>query len=357
MTVASLISGASYLSFILGLCATGIYIAIFYMTPTNELYFYGQSGYDETDLPYTLAMVECFITASVFIIGTLAFRNSSTSKTLTENQKGAVLTASAFFVIAFIIQGTIGTVRAYNLGLISEDATQTCSDKGLSGCPTTRYEAAHQDITFSSPFGGQCSFWFWGPAMKARYEQDDDACGGWADGQLGACLGESHTCDQWIAEKMDWTKPSSYGYHDDTSDLASLLRDSSGANTMKKVHNMEQLFKIQSCLNASSYPIAAAYTYSRQPTVSYCWYWGCSEVCTSQRFWINRVWLYVSLTSTVFHFVNIILCFAIYKHQTVKASAEASLLANDQIFGKSLDIEVPAVGRRRRIQNPSGLLF
>ena len=175
------------------------------------------------------------------------------------------------------MQGTFGAVRGWHLGLFGDDMERTCSDEGLSGCPTTRFEASHnRDIMFDSPFGGECSFWFWGPAMKARYEGQEeiegtggqvrnDACAGWAQAN-------GRLCDQKIETYMDFSKAVSYGWRDDTEDITALLADTTGAVTVKKVHNMEIVYKLQqTVVDQLSAAIPESQRYGSQPTISYCW--------------------------------------------------------------------------------------
>ena len=58
-TSEGLVTALSYLSAFIGLGATFAYLATFSLTPYNHLYLSGESGYDETDVSYTLAIVEC----------------------------------------------------------------------------------------------------------------------------------------------------------------------------------------------------------------------------------------------------------------------------------------------------------
>ena len=356
MSTTGLTVAVTYLSIIVGLCVSAAYAATFFLTPYNELYLSGKSGYDDTDLPYTLAIVECCIAASTFMVGVLAFTRKPARR--------AVLVALIFFIVALVMSGTFGSIRAWNLGIVGDDMERTCSDEGLSGCPTTRFEAAHKrDIMFDSPFGGECSFWFWGPTMKARYEGQEiipgtgepanDACAGWA-GSNG------RMCDQKIETYMDFSEPSSYGWRDDTEDITALLADTSGGVTIKKVHNMEIVYQLQqtvtSQLNSS---IPASQRYNSQPTIAYCWYWGCSEVCTKDRHWVNRWWLYSSVVLTLANIVNVVLAALIWRRLP---GPKEDLVAGVAV---PTDVEIPEIesayipkqGRRRRLQNPSGLLF
>ena len=342
MSISSLTTTITYLSVIVGLCVSAAYTTTFFMTPYNDLYLTGQSGYDDTDLPYTLAIIECVIAGSTFMIGVLAFTRKPARR--------AVLVSVIFFIVAVVLSGTFASIRAWNLGIIGDDMERTCSDEGLSGCPTTRFEAVHtRDIMFSSPFGGECSFWFWGPSMKARYEgqTNNDACAGWAQSN-------GRLCDQKIETHMDFSKPSSYGWRDDTEDITALLADTTGAVTIKKVHNMEIVYQLQQTVTSvSNTSIPESERYSSQPTITYCWYWGCSEVCTKDRYWVNRWWLYCSLLLTLVNIVNVILAAIVWR----KTSSEKEKPALPVIAVAEVEAYVPNQGRRRRLQNPSGLLF
>lgn len=344
MSTSGLATAITYLSVLSGLCVSAAYATTFFLTPYNDLYLTGQSGYDDTDVPYTLAIVECVIAGSTFMTGVLVFTRKPARR--------AVLVALIFFIVAFIMSGTFASIRAWNLGIIGDDMERTCSDASLSGCPTTRFEAVHKrDIMFSSPFGGECSFWFWGPSMKARYEGQakldsgeiaNDACGGWAqtDGRL---------CDQTVETYMDFSKPSSYGWRDDHEDITALLSDTTGAVTIKKRHNMEIVYQLQQTVTS----IPTSERYSSQPTITYCWYWGCSEVCTKDRYWVNRWWLNCSLLLTLVNIVNVILTAIIWR----RFSEEKEEPALPVVEVTTIEKYISKQGRRRRLQNPDGLLF
>ena len=347
----SLVTAISYLCTLTGLGASMAYAATFFLTPYNQLYFSGQSGYDDTDLPYTLAIVECAVTGSTFIIGALAFATAKNPP------RRVILTALLFFIVAVVLQGTFGVIRAWNLGLVGDDMTRTCSDEGLTGCPTTRFETriGGRDIMFKEPYGGQCSFWFWGPKMQTRYEGmvDLSSCAGWEE--TGGAL-----CDQSIQKYMDWTKATSYGYRDDIEDIKTLLSDTTGAVTIKKVHNMEILYTLQATvLTAKNSSIPSEQRYSGQPSIAYCWYWGCSEVCNSHRFWVNRWWLFSSVALTVLHIINAIMAVSLWRQLDPSVQPIKNIKAGIDVENNVVENEfmVQPLGRRRRVQNPSGLLF
>lgn len=377
MAHSNMISAIHFFCALVGLGMSAAYGVTFFLTSYNEIYFSGQSGYDDTDLPFTLAIVECVITASVFIIGSLAFPTDRVPS------RNAVLCAAFLFAGGSILQGVFGVVRGTHLGLIGSDITRTCSDTALSGCPTTRYENVRsRDIMFSSPYGGQCTFWFWQPGMKALYESAEEKgeitlCGGWSKNSPTICR-------QTVEKHMDWSKASSYGWRDNPSEITALLSDTTGGVTIGKEHNMEQLMILQSTVigtaenttnqdwasvsvSANDNNIPSEYRYASQPSIAYCWYWGCSEICQSHRFWVNRWWFFSSFVACGFHVINFILTLRVIPSK--KKSEDASVVEGVPLAVLEDGVNQPSLkpellnsmkmnaGRRRRLQNPSGLLF
>ena len=187
------------------------------------------------------------------------------------------------------------------------------------------------------------------------------ACAGWAQAN-------GRLCDQTIETYMDFTKPSSYGWRDDTEDITALLADTTGAVTIKKVHNMEIVYKLQQqVVNQTANAIPESQRYSNQPTISYCWYWGCSPVCTPERHGVNRWWLVSSLALTGVNLVNVILVAIIWRRSGSENNEKGGYGGEDDGGADEADegdVEEqelikyrPRNGRRRRLKNPSGLLF
>lgn len=322
----------SYLSTWLPLAAVAGYAVTFYLTNYNEIHYAENSQYDDTDLPFTLAIVECCFAGATFLLGMFAGNPS----------KRQVLILALFFGLGFLLEGTMSILRATNLGLFGDDAS-TCSDASLSGCPTTRYEAVNNDIQFLSPSGGDCQFWFWGPDMRARYT-GASACNGYGE--------TDGACSPIIENYMDWTKASSYGWRDDPEDVAAA--SAGHIATIDKVHNMKYLFSQQATIGNVSIP--AAYKYSKQPSIAGCWYWGCSEICQPYRFRVNRWWFVSSLALFVIYLFCMTLSFVSWRRSPVDEKAKSSRPVSDP---ESQALAVPEMGRRKRrmIQNPSGLQF
>ena len=86
-----IVTAISYLCTLIGLGATAAYAVTFYLTSYNQLYLADESTYDDTDLPYTLAIVECAVSGATFFIGMLGF------SLIQRPVKRAVLVTSMFF--------------------------------------------------------------------------------------------------------------------------------------------------------------------------------------------------------------------------------------------------------------------
>lgn len=332
------VTAVSYLSAFIGLGSTFAYLATFYLTPYNQLYLPSESGSDDTDVSYTLAIVECAISGSTFIVGVLAFAAAKSPP------RRVVLVAMLFFIVSVVLEGTFSTIRAWNLGLVGTDMERTCSDIGVfTGCPTTRYASKHspREILYTSPNGGDCQFWFW-DEMRPRWQET--SCG--SDGL------DNPKCDHFIETYMDWSSPGSYGWRDDPKAIKELLEGSGSLTTIDKVHNMAELMIIQ----ANTTGIQSKLT--TQPSLAYCWYWGCNSVCNSHRYLINRLWLMVSISLTVLHLVNTLMAAAVWRRKQEKPEAAVELV--DAIKAQPFFV-VPAIGRRKRrlvpTKNPSLLQF
>lgn len=126
---------------------------------------------------------------------------------------------------------------------------------------------------------------------------------------------------------------------------------------------MEIVYKLQqTVVDQSAGSIPESQRYSSQPTISYCWYWGCSKVCTPLRYNVNRWWLIGSLSMTFINLINIILAAVIWRKLPSKGGDGGG--GGGGGGGDDMgDMEEQALlmtkprGRRKRIENPSGLLF
>ena len=364
----SMITFVSYLCTFIGLSASTAYAVTFYLTKYNVLYLSSQSGYDETDLPYTYAIAECCIAVLTFFIGLLGFT------TPTKPTRRSVLVCVIFFAVASCLQGTFGMLRAWNLGLIGDDRAKTCSDKSLvTGCPTTRFEYVHdREIAYSSPAGGDCTFWFWGSrdtpgtsstSMMRLVDIEKQQCKVSGQKLLDCPSSDNRTTPNLpgghfngvnprdIETYMNWADMSSYGWRDDPDQVRNLeeTTDLKSLNLNKK-HNMQEIMEIQA---QAGEQIVKTDRFTIAPSIAYCWYWGCNPVCHEQRFLINRWWLFSSLILCFLDIVNVIVASQILvkipmKNKSVEVEEE-----------EDIELMAPLRGRRKRqlVQNPSGLLF
>ena len=101
-----LVTAISYLCTLFGLVAVAGYTVTFYLLDYNELYLSGQSGYDDTDLPYTYAIVECVTAGFTLVIGVLAFGTAG------RPTKKAVMVAVFFFGAACVRKSKFECDRA-----------------------------------------------------------------------------------------------------------------------------------------------------------------------------------------------------------------------------------------------------
>lgn len=367
MMYTEIVTAISYLCAIFGLLSIAAYSVTFYMTDYNQLYLSGQSGYDDTDLPYTYAIVECVTAAFTLVIGVLAFSTSG------RPTKRAVFIAIVFFAAACVLQGTFSMLRAWNLGLIGDDMEKTCSDVGQStGCPTSRFEHVHdRDILYSEPAGGDCTFWFWGNrALNGQSSsvsmtrlvdiEKTDAEGNYMNAQMQD--GRYFTIDPHDIETyMDWSRASSYGWRDDPdvvmnigSEDASSLENLDALNLNKR-HNMRIMMEFQARI-VDYLPSGDQLT--QPPSISYCWYWGCNSVCNHERYLVNRFWLTASVILFVLQFTNTVLATLVYR-KTPKHAYKKATVEDVGDFSEDLELMAPVRGRTKRqlVKNPSGLMF
>jgi len=368
----------SYLCTIFGLVSAAGYAVTFYFLDYNQLYLSGQSGYDDTDLPYTYAIVECVTSGFTLVIGVLAFATSG------RPTKKAVMIALFFFGAACVLEGTFSMLRAWNLGLIGDDMEKTCSDVGqATGCPTSRFEDVHdRDILYSEPSGGDCTFWFWGnkpaagavnPVAMTRLidiiKPNADGTG-YANPEMqdGTYFGLD---PRDVETYMDWSRPSSYGWRDDPNALANIGAendddlDNLDALNLNKRHNMRQIMTLQDrIVLADDDNIPASDRLTQAPSISYCWYWGCNAVCHGERYLANRLWFVSSVTLFALQLVNAILASIVYRrtpHSSNDKHSEAKIEADptDDQYLEDPELMPPLRGRIKRqlVKNPQGLMF
>ena len=152
---------------------------------------------------------------------------------------------------------------------------------------------------------------------------------------------------------MDWSSPTSYGWRDDPTEVRS--SGTTDLSTIKKTHNMAELNRIQS--NKTDHILTP---FTTQPSIAYCWYWGCNQVCNSHRYLINRMWLVFSVALCVLHLVNVVMAGYLWRLRPSPTKKQSvSPVPTADVLGLSPSFVVPDFGRRRRpLQpNPSVLQF
>ena len=337
---------------LIGLGATAAYVVTLYLLPWNQLFVDGKSSHDERDVPYLLAIIECALSAATFIMGVVAFYFGPPKKCV-------AFVVLLFFVVLSMVEGTIGAVRVWNLGYLGDDMVKTCSDRGRSsGCPTTRFEhSPNHEIVYTEPQGGDCRFWFWG-SMETQNEMKST--------QELLAANPDHKYD--MEDYMDWSKYQSYGWREDPRQLRRGFTNASAFASGTRIHNMQRLLSLQNFYyKGATQPILAkSNLFTEQPSIAYCWYWGCSAVCNSLRWTVNQWWLVSSLSLFVLYGINILLTAWIYRntkdhkdHDDKDAGVDTSTSLLDYSDEESLIIAAPVIGRRRRTLtgNPSVLRF
>lgn len=345
-----LVTFISYLCIFVGLCATAAYAVTFYMTNYNELYLSGQSGYDETDAPYTYAIIEAAFAAATALVGILGFVTTG------RPSKRALMVCVFFFSTVSILEGALGTMRAVKLGLVGDDVGGTCSDIGkATGCPTTRFEDVHgRAITYTEPLGGDCVFWFWGlkPTMGGvsgnNMKRFTDITIDNEKLSKTTFLGISQ---RRIETYMDWSEPTSYGWRDDPDEISSLAETSNLDSLMlNKRHNMQEIMDIQKKAQLSE-----ELKLTHAPSLSYCWYWGCNSVCHQHRYLVNRWWLLSSVSLLISYIIALICTVVLWRKTPTSEKAVDAYVSEED----PEELLPPLRGRRKRqlVQNPSGLMF
>ena len=163
------------------------------------------------------------------------------------------------------------------------------------------------------------------------------------------------TCEQDIETYMDWSKHQAYGWRDDPVEINNLLAGSSDITTVPKIHNMAEIMRLQTVYNAS-----VAAPLSTQPSIAYCWYWGCNKVCNSLRWSVNRWWFVSSLSLAALHIINLLLSVVVYRSKDKQSFEDGEIAYGYPIKDEEAPIiSAPVIGRRRRTlnKNPSLLRF
>ena len=236
------------------------------------------------------------------IFGIFGYRNKSTR--------------SGLFImsfLAFICYGGTGIYRTSILWGESEGNCKYFGDSDIHGttgdyikaCPTTRHtntrptpSSGHWNITQSEPlFKSDCVFWFWDntPTLETRLLEDSGS------------TRESMRLE--MLENMNWMDKKNYGYMAVDSPCSNDLDATDCLADGRTVY--EVIEKNQKDSNKYGIPINRELPgpdgNKQIPDITFCYYWGCSDVCNEYRYRINRVLHYGGLGAAFFSLLFVIM--------------------------------------------------
>ncbi len=253
-----------------------------------------------------LLTIECAASIIVLGGGLLGFYGSDDKNNLVE----PMFFLSMLAFIAFAATGVYRSVTIYgaNKGqceYFGGDGDGVYGDL-TNACPTTRHalmgiSGKTSDIKWemekTEPTAeSDCVFWFWDatPPLRVMMASSTDAYR-----------------DTVMIRAMDWTQKHPYGWY-----------DAEDGRTAYKTLESDEKLNVEI---VEKLPTSVS-----KPNISHCYYWGCSKVCNGDRFLINRLLLWASLSMTA-----IMLFITIYagyswnkKPEKVKNSKAAMVVLN-----------------------------
>lgn len=266
-------SAAAVLFCATGFCGIGFYIYLlgFEMTYSEVLTQPSSDWFDiSQDVPWILGLVEAVVCILAILLGI----------STVGNQRGKCLfcTYGILGLLFGVAHGFIFYTRFTNVGAVEgilsfsdlgmDAPKQTCMDKTMTGCPTTRRESTD----------GECSFWYWDSQPSAAQLLE---------------LNKTFAYDV-VKADMNWDKASSYGYASTTNAVTNnVVVDQDQESTMKK------LLEIQTQPDSYDMVIITEIDDANPPVLTYCWYWGCDKTCMPDRHRANEAMLYASFSLSV----------------------------------------------------------
>ena len=253
-------------------------------------------AYVTEDVPlYTLMAVE-FLAVLILLcggcFGIYAKKNSNT--------RAPIL---LFVGVAFIIYGITGTWRAVTIWGEGEGQCNYFGDNDyLKACPATRHERLKVDGGWNEDISNEANTW--NISKKEPVQKSDCVFWFWdntfpMDSMVGA--GSPLTGNQQIAleqemiKNMNWAGKASYGFYDadDTCET-----DFMGATDC--IQDGRTVFKAleddPDTVTNLGITISKKLGSIPKPDISFCYYWGCHHLCNEDRYYVNRLLLYISLT-------------------------------------------------------------
>jgi hypothetical protein len=157
---------------------------------------------------------------------------------------------------------------------------------------------------------------------------------------------------------MNWADPASYGWGDNPEAVRNLPEGSQVLTSVDKIHNpsfIKSILQLQ-YEDMIQTPISNA---TGPPAIAFCYYWGCSSVCNSHRYTINRLWLWSSvillITHALFAMSSALLCRRAKSYTDSKEDMPVTYTAIP--IPEASEFEIPEMGRRKRRLMDGGLRF
>ena len=296
----------SSFSAIHGLIAIGVIFPTLDLLVENELYFKVDNE------PYTYASIECFLAGLSFLIGMfvggLTLAGSEKSKNPTSIKAGMV-----FYGVLAGVSIIYTMLRASKLGVIYEISPVIFSNK--STCYDTAFETGCPTARFKYKTG------------KKNLQIDYDVANG--NGEIGeggetgklnkqACTFNAFEVQNNTVKKYRYdyviptTTPPTAEFRLDYSDFnvydkvytegsaLGNLKDAA-ANRIFLEQNSDGTCEKGKAVAANTAPYTSKrcqYDGGDLADITWCWHWGCDNVCNEERYKVNRIWLYVSFAST-----------------------------------------------------------
>ena len=191
----------------------------------------------------------------------------------------------------------------------------------IRACPTTRHEnqspsplGHHWNITQKEPIlASDCVFWFWDNTFTL--ESAILSSGGNSNGGqqvAGVTLDPSKIAalKNEMLQNMDWADKHSYGFFPVESDCSN---DLGATDCIPDGRTVFETIEV----NARSTTDGGADKYGvtivnelpgpagnkQLPDITFCYYWGCSEICNEYRYRINRLLHYASGAGALFSLI------------------------------------------------------
>ena len=243
------------------------------------------------DLPLGLLLSIEIIASIVSVLGSLAFMLGLKNKN----------TRYAITIIMFFVFAALASTLTYRGTMIWGNAEGQCNYFGSDSdgeygdyekaCPTTRHtnlkptgsgefwKLEHVEPTLES----DCIFWFWDNTFTLSSVSEE---------------GNPNyiSLQKEMIENMDWSQKHLYGFYGVDSDCT---------NTLGSTDCIPDGRTIPLTIQETNLGITIDKKLSNGtvPDISYCYYWGCSEVCNVDRYRVNRILLFGGIAMASLSFI------------------------------------------------------